>query len=233
MNLLLAIILLAPAQSAEETFKKIEGKINSARTISLRFNVEATSNEGKRVGSSDMAGPLMIKEPRKLRLEYTGSLNDGARGLERTAKFVTDGEKVLAEVAGERRPLATTFKSGFKPILSRSGVKIGWGVLIIQRKDPTGKPKPVELDLATRFTVLDYRHGEDDGTSKSLTYTLRRSVGAETVDVAVRITYDPKTYLLTKRVLAEPNGVRTTETYTDMKLNADLADTTFEVPDGK
>ena len=233
MTLLLALALLVQQKSAEETFKSIERKIEAARTISLRFKVETLASEGKLAGSSEMSGPLMIKDPRKLNLEYKGSIYDGNQSLERTARFVTDGERVLAEIAGERRPLATSIKSGFKPLISRCGVKIGWGVLIISRSDPTGKPKPVDLDLAGRFTVLDFRHGEDDGAYKTLTYTLRRNVGAEQVNVSMRISYDPKTLLLAKRSFVEPNKSRTSETYTDLKLNADIGDESFAVPETK
>jgi outer membrane lipoprotein-sorting protein len=233
MNLLIALALLVQDRSAEAAFKKIEQKIEAAQSISLRFTMESTGIEGKRTGASEVSGPLMIKNPRKLRLEYTGTLFDGTRNRDRSARFVTDGENVLAEIAGEKLPLATTIKSGFKPLISKCGVKIGWGVLLIHKSDPTGKSHPVDLDLAGRFTLVDFKRGEDDGPSKTLAYTLRRNVGAEQVDVAMKIWYDPKTFLLTKRVLEEPNRVRTTETYSDLKLNPAIGDDTFEVSDAK
>lgn len=233
MHLLIALALLVQERSAEATFKKIEQKIEAAKTISLRFTMETTGNEGKPTGASEVSGPLMIKNPRKLRLEYTGRLYDGMRNHEKSARFVTDGEKVFAEVAGEKRPMDTNIKSGFKPLLSRCGVKIGWGILLIQKSDPAGKLHTVDLDLANRFTLIDFKHGEDDGPSKTLAYTLRRNVGAEQVDVAMKIWYDSKTLLLTKRELMEPNRARTTETYTDLKLNAEIGDDTFEVRDAK
>ncbi len=232
MTLLLALALLAQ-ERAEETFKKIEAKIEAARTISLRFKIETFATEGRLAGSSEVSGPLWIKNPRKARFEFTGVLFDGVKNHEQKARFVTDGENVLAEVAGERRALPKNIKSGFKPLLARCGVRIGWAIILVEKTDANDKPMAIDLDLAGRFTLVRFRHGEDDGASKTLTYTLRRQVQGKDVDVPMKIWYDPKTLHVTKRSFVEPDMTRTTETYSDIKLGADIGDDKFEVTDSK
>ncbi len=237
MNLLLASVLLLQDQSAEETFKKIEDTFEKAKTISVQIKIDASESPEGRFVKTVSSGSLLIKNARKLRLDLKGQTTLGTRRVDSVTHIQCDGKDRLHAVhLGEEFTVAKTLKSGFAPILCRSGVGIGFPTLLSASYGPDRKETRSDLDLTKEFQVSEFRMGQSTGSTAQLSYTLTVASPEDSQKFSVKLWYDPKSLMLQRReakTLAEKDPATFVETYEDLKLDADILDEKFKLPKEK
>lgn len=227
MNLLLAAVLLLQDKTAEETFKKIETQIETAKTVSLKFKIEVSGKP-----EHDGTGTILFKGGNKSFIEIKGGgwdltgISDGVKTYSCWGGFtptVTEANK------NQKRNISITFAR--LGIIQSMTLEFFLGVRITMGDQ--GK-KPVEDDFRKLFEVFDIKAGEDDKESKTLTYKVK--VPDDRVSADAKVWYDPKTFMLSK-LTASVNISKSisvvTETYEEFTLNADIPDERFKLPEKK
>jgi len=104
MSLLLGAALLMQDKSAEETFKKIEERIERAKTLDVKFKFELSVTGAK--STSQGGGSLTLKEGNKFKV--TGFRS----GQKDEFEMVSDGKKMLRTPFGDSTPTETPANLG-------------------------------------------------------------------------------------------------------------------------
>lgn len=210
------------APTAEQILGRIEKKINDAATIRADYAIEGIpfSKDARTLASA--SGTIEVKRGGKLRIEgetrlgkdslKTGTLSDGKRYF----GWVGDGAAVPEPTP---KSMEASSRAWFSTLTLISVELLG---------TPQRSQDPREI-----FKVLRVSIGEDDGSLK----TLRAEYQSNTPDApnpTLRIWYDPRTLLIVKRTMTSSKldvPIEITETFKDIKLDVDLPDDLFEVPE--
>ena len=229
MDLLIAAVLLLQDKSAEETFKKIEERIEKAETLTVNFSLDATSGEEYHV-----TGSLLTKQGNRIDVRWKGSIG----GVESTGFIKSNGMTMRYDLGPSYRGEKETPKNlsnGFATAMARTGIipSLEMG----NRPDQQDRTAKEDIDFKERFVVSNFETGADDGGKKTLQYTLQVMRGSDLVEdpkFRVRIWYHPETYALAKREMSnETNKTKCVEVYQMTLVNANVSDEKFKFPADK
>jgi len=222
---LLSLLLLVQGQNAEETFKKIEDQIVTAKTLEVKFTL-----------GSGAAGD--VDGEKAVRMSGTLLLKDGNKGLltHRTTPFpidttrLSDGKRIRTAGLKFETDTPENFKEGTLLGLARAGM-MPTMFLAFQMLDIGEQEKSFQAFVKT-LRIEKIQQGEDDGAVKTLTYAVRVADAyqpnkAETLEA--RLWYDPKTFKILKRTMTS-GGKVLLETYEGWVFNAELPDEKFTLP---
>jgi outer membrane lipoprotein-sorting protein len=169
---------------------------------------------------------LLLKDDNKVRVELTMRMG----GRERRGNIISDGSKLRIRFdSGDTQETPAATRVLWNRMLVRTGLMVGTFLF----QDSVGNGKTV--DPKDFLPVSDVKKGDDDGTAKTLTFTVTLG-GNDTAEV--RLWYDPITFRIQKRtVLAKSKGKpdqgSISETYEDFTLNAEIPDEKFKLPEEK
>ena len=225
MQYLLQLLLLVQAQTAEETFKKIEEKIVSAKTLGVKF----TLTSSKEAAQDDKKSPLM---------SGTLLLKEGNKGLltHQTSQFpiasirLSDGRKIRAGGLKFEHDSPDNFKEGTLLGLARVGL-MPTIFLSFQMLDIGEEDKAFQR-FVKNLRVEKVRFGEDPGVEKTLIYSVAIAEPyhpGKIESAEAQIWYDPKTFNILKRTLKSGREVLI-ETFQDWAFNSDIPDEKFKLP---
>ncbi len=222
MSLALAFALCLQDGTAEEAFRKIEERIGKAKTVKLKFRLQVDSKEDEAEKREEASGIVLVKEGNRALVELKEASEKGETGV----RWVSDGKRVktlttfLKESTSEE-----TLPDRLGDRVTAALVRVGAVVL--------AEPPDGEGEIGKKYGVSDFKVGEDDGGSRTLTYRL--AIEGDLADV--RLWYDPKTLVLVKRTVSaktEMGEVRIAETYGEFVLDGEIPDATFRLSeDGK
>jgi hypothetical protein len=215
------------SQAALETFKKIDKKVEMAKTLRIRFK---DTQEGTKSQRGD-SGILLLHSGDRASYSQDGStgshfwsVSDGVRVQNSRPQMLYD-EGITGPVPIEIRPLPKDLGKNLKVLSSRAGfllpgvAKSAFGALA----DP---------GLSKLLQVSRFRQGGADGQSNTLKYRL--TVGESDSSFEVTLWYDPKSLQVLKRSMASvrDDGTPLTmiETYDEFTLDADVDDGEFRIP---
>jgi hypothetical protein len=209
-----------------KAFGKLEGILEKARTITIK---------------SECKGPQ--DGPRLYTRSYGKTLLEEGNRVSMLGKQVGGSEKGYYMILSNGRITRCFFdvdqggpKMQASKTLTRDAiamiVRLGLGPLSFSVLRPTGKDTFVPFTAAKdSFLYADLDEGED-GNSKTLSYTLKARDGS--LDVAVKLWYDPTSARLIKRTVTQRDKARgpesATEIYTEFVLDAEIPADEFKVP---
>ena len=221
--MILALLFLSQALSAEETFKTIEEtalKATSLRVVCTSrpdppgnspysFSGTAAHKAGKLAWDLDFTAP----GPKKYRI-----VGDGARLLWEEPGWSKAGE------------LPKGFDRLHRLLLVRVGLYSGF--MYAYTPYHPGERNQDPNDEAS-WKVADFAHGPDDGAAKTLHYSIW--VRAAKEPQRMKMIYDPKTWAVLghaqgkdDEALKQATGIRM-----DWNTNVDLPDALFKIPEDK
>lgn len=227
MILFLVAGAILQAQTAEQTFQKIEDSVTHAKSVQVRFAWEA-SGTGEAEGRIESSGIVLFKNGNRANLSAT--IVDKGKPTELCV--VSDGTTMRAKLGPKRIvecPTPKNFELGLRAALSRMGalqsVLVAHKVCMLETSQQEEALEPSKMPQ-----LSDFKWGPDDGASKTLTYKITPD-GPQSV-VEVKVWYVPKTYELVKRTITVKNpseGVFT-EVYRDWMLDQSLDNEEFKLP---
>jgi outer membrane lipoprotein-sorting protein len=226
----LAVCLLLQAESAEETFKKIEESLKTAKSVRVQFVWDGATKSDLE-GKVDARGNVLLKEGNRVNL--VASVTEKAQTSE--LRIISDGKTVKSKLGPKRLLESETPKHleiGLKMALHRLGAM--QAVLIAHKICMLDAAEQEEaLDLGKRPPLTDFRAGPDDGEWKTMTYKITPD-GADSA-AEVRLWYTPEGYKLVKRTITikRPSESVFTETYKEWSVDAELDNDEFTLPSVK
>jgi len=225
MNLLLAAVLLMQDKIAEETFKDIEGTLQKAKSISVKAEAEVKWI-AKPANNRSVEATLMRADGNKV-FEYEKIVQNG---VVFDGELRSDGTQVWRGLMGKLDMEPKVARADFDAKLARIGP--GLSTVFIVGKE-LKKPEGVNDSLI----VSDLKHADDDGASKTLTYTLSFAGRLKGVSVEIKLWYDPASLKLLRRgaVISDKGVLQGTvnEKYTEFLTNTDIPDEKFKLPEEK
>lgn len=213
----------APPKSdpaAEELVKKVEAKVASAKTVSLRLSMEVAAGDEKQ--SFDVA--VDFKEGNRARLKVEGKGADGKTAFTLTA--VCDGKRVAR---GD--PDGTEVTDAAADLAEKArGLAVRAPVRDLSKTMGGTAPK-------TAMTYADWAFAADEKVgeraAKVVTYTASRG----SVKIEMKLWIDAENLELLKRETVERKkgavAARVTDTFSAMACDGEIADDTFAVPEEK
>src|SRR5258706_160786 len=227
MSPMIAALLLFQAQTAEDTFQKIEESVSRAKCARVRFQWEGMS--GKEADCRvEASGCVVLKQGNKVHLAAT--ITEKAQSSE--LKVVSDGTSVKTKLGAKRTlesPTPRNLEAGLRAALHRLGamqaVLIAHKVCMMETGD-----QEEALDMGKKPPLSEFKPGPDDGDSKTLTYKITPD-GPNSV-AEVKLWYAPDTYRLVKRTITirHPAESVFTEVYKDWILDGDGENDEFTLP---
>ena len=229
MSPIFAALIFLQAQSAEDTFNKIEESIRAAKCAQVRFVWEGSSKSDLK-SKVDATGSILLKEGNRVHL--VAKITESEQSSE--LSVVSDGTTVKTRL-GPKRLLECSapknLESGLKTALHRLGAL---QLVLIAHKICMMDPSEQEeaLDMGKKPPLSDFQTGPDDGECRTISYKITPE-GPESV-AEVKLWYTPKTYKLLKRTITikRPESVFT-ELYKDWSLDGDLENEEFTLPSVK
>jgi hypothetical protein len=190
MNLLLALALLLD-ETPQETFNKIEGAIEGAKSVRVMFTLMPA-------GSAEelSRGTFTMEEEAKLRLAADLRMKDGGRIVFWSQYENQKIRAALGPAQVEARIDGKSARANFNVYLSRLGILTG-GIVDYEMWSRGGGK--TTLDLKQLFGVTKVvASGNGAGGTKILTYEFNSAIKPMPF-VWAKIWYDPRTYKLTRR----------------------------------
>jgi len=218
----MALVLFLQEQTPEEIFRKIEQTIEESKTLTVKFRWEdVESGDGKDASVSVAIGTIQLGHDNKRRVDIRFLQVAGEVG-DQTLTTISDGKKTW-----KRESVGKTWHVGegtlnntkrlFATMLTREGV-------IVSLFDPSHKSK-------TPYPISDIKASDDDKGVKALTYKVQRIGGSKDSLDEVRLSYDPKSYRLFKRVnkrVVDGKNKILTEVFNEFTFNDDISDDVFK-----
>jgi len=230
MNLLLAAVLLMQDKTAEETFKKIEDSITSAKSLSVKIKMTASNREKGEAQLGSISGTFLLKGDQKLLAEFVATQN----GKEQRMSVVCDGQYMQGRSIALPQPVEYESQPRFRNYLELAFVRGGGSGLMSMTAIYCGlvhAARKMEQDPKKMVAVTGLESGKDAGG-----VYLKFDSKMDHFGPLMKNTlwYDPLTYKPLKSVLsAVENGATMTEVYEDFILNADIPDEKFKLPEEK
>jgi len=228
MNLLVTAILLLQDKSAEETFKRIQEKILTAKSLSVTFNASG----GKDAGTPFMSGSIQMKGGDKWRLEFDFKDKDNpAHFLQ-----VSNGAQVRSNTNGwfsEDEPTPRDANRENAVYLTHGGYLQTLSV-VFALGDSSDAPK--SLSLQKSFVAADFQtEASEEGLSVlsySVSFVLEKKPPLE--KSKIRLYYDSKTLQPAKRTVQMRGEEEIfTESYREWSIGNDIPEERFKLPEKK
>ena len=214
-------------RAAEEIFKKIEERIEKAKTLRIRFSWQHDDFRDRDV--QGQSGVLLVKTGNKAWYQTKDSM-----GHERWA--ISNGRRMCSGntsnydqgiVAGERRydtgPTSKELEKDLRRLVSRPGLPLfTFSTLAFRFEEAT--PKWIRAS--------DFKSVETGGKTRALSYRLSAEDESRSMDVIVW--YDPESLQLLKRktsfFVKPQDPLAITETYSEFIFDADIPEEKFKLP---
>ena len=200
-------------RSAQEAFDRIEQRVATAETLSLKFKILAV--QAGNVERGETEGSLLVKAGNRVRLETTARVAGPIDTL-----FLCDGRTMGWQSLGQKndKPAPSDLGARFLTALARAGAQ---GVLMEKLRLPGSQ----EILAPLAFQMQDLREAAED----SLTYTL---TVPEAGEFKVRLWYDPRTWNPSRRefrMSREGRDIAITESYEAVDVNGSVPDGRFSL----
>jgi outer membrane lipoprotein-sorting protein len=223
--------VLAQDKDAEKLFRDVEKKIKAANAVEITFEIE--------VKKKKLKGSLFHTKDNKTQLKISGDLGQGDR--KGTLELVSDGKLIKAartpKVGGEKSswPTPKNLHTLLGTMVGRAGVQ----VTLMALPHILGEQKEIDPE-SLRIEVYDFKAGPGgkvrERHAKVITYRLGQKADAPSQAAEVTLWIDAKTLLPLKRVVVQKKGkegregIRITETYSEITLNPKVDVKRFELP---
>ncbi|HLY11230.1 MAG TPA: hypothetical protein VKW04_18155 [Planctomycetota bacterium] len=241
MNQLPGAALRLRDPGAEEAFRKIEETLVRARTLTLKFLTDGVKTADGTRTAFKVAGTFALKTGDRVNLSIRTQATEGTETrYVGTGWAISNGTR-WQQQHGDRdceiQPVPAGLVSQFTLTLLRCGA---YSAFILMLSNPSLKvlPRiPVEegQDLRKMLAVSDLKPGPDDREAKTLSYALRSSGAQADFSASGTLRYHPETWMLLGRTLTVKGreGAETTltERYDDVKIDSEIPDEQFKVPD--
>jgi hypothetical protein len=227
------ILARIDSDEVEATFLKIEGKIEKATSVRIRYALTATYEDHNGTGEKkdlEVKGELLAQGGTRIRFGRTlkpgGKIDD--------IGVISDGNRAVMVYGGKPHrevPSSKDYAIGILIAFTRLGSDGLWPLL--HEPDPGAGPddsNPPETDEKKLIRLSEFRSGEDDGRLKTMTY--KASFPGETGSVEVKLWYAPDASTIAKRELQVRTKVlsgRFSESYQEFALDTEIPDSTFDL----
>jgi outer membrane lipoprotein-sorting protein len=219
MSILLALAISLQDGTAEESYRRLEETLQKAKSLSLKYTLDLAMG-GQQISAS---GTLSLKEGNRLKIVLR---TKGGVGPNQELSVVSDGSTVRTQP----KPPGWTEAEWAVPKTQNESVIVA--LLRVGCLDLHWLPHRIhdsENDPKRALVVSDLRQGEDDSGLRTLLYTLQEG----SARVQMKVWFDPKGWILRKRVLTIPaqNGkapTNVTETYEPV-VNSEVSDDVFKL----
>jgi hypothetical protein len=212
------------AETAEETFNKMDEQLRSAKTLKVKFRFDFTRGDKKPDFESKPAPTLMMKGADRICVEPPPATDKEKADLEGA---VADGKTVN----GQKAYPPKVFRDDIMTGLTRTGVSLALYFGGSARMDGD---KVVDARVEDGMELSKATLKGQDTLGRIITYTVTFN-DREVVDVTLWC--DLKTRLPRKRIAstrgAGQNLQHFCEFYEDWVLNADIPDEKFKLPEKK
>jgi outer membrane lipoprotein-sorting protein len=223
MLLVTALALVFQDSAAQQSLKKIGQALSNAKTVTIKFTMEAVGKAGTLDIKNTLSGTMLLKGGNKVLLSAKGTV----AGLEDLTKLVSDGTTLKCWRDG-REVIELKVEESLGRRTAIGFARGGMG--LIAEVLPLGKDPLRQDDLDGLYRIWDLKSGADEGVAKTLTYALKTHNENE-LSNQVRLWYDPTTYQVLKRSIAQKGkyaGGIITETY-EVTLDIEIPDDKFQV----
>jgi hypothetical protein len=228
------ILDLLGKETGPRDFEKLEEAFLGARTITVKMRGETSKMKGKAEDRSKVTATIILAGSNRVFMRQS---EQDAQGAKYGFSLISDGSKMMKVLEyGDSRDarlmkVPKDLHQNLTAILVRDGSP---GMMLGFLSGNRGTEEDFFLQNVYRFR--DYKVVEWDDTAKVLTYGL--SYRLEQRRVQGRISYDPKSYLPTRRTRhiecdVVGYGMTLIETNEEFTLNADIPDETFKLPEEK
>ncbi len=225
------LLLLLCQQDADTLLKQLEAKLVKAKTLQVEIKGETSFTKGGKKATASMAGVIKAKAPAKY--SFIGTMSQGEQKIE--ANLVSDGATVK-ETAGDKTRTMTPVKDFSEragALFSRFGF-VPAQVLGLRNEDLDPQVEGADfLPDARKLVTIEAAKAAVDGGVTTITGTAVYRRYAETSDTKVAFTLvlgaDGFPAKRTLKHVMEAITVEVVETYSNWKLDADIADDEFKV----
>jgi hypothetical protein len=218
---------------AEATFLKIEGRIEKATSVRIRYTLNASYEYRNGSGEKkdyEAKGELLAKGASGIRFGRTlkpgGKIDD--------IGVISDGDRAVMVYGGKPHrevPSSKDYAIGILIAFTRLGSDGLWPLL--HEPDAGAGPDDSNLpetDEKKLIRLSEFRSGEDEGRLKTMTYKV--SFPRETGSVEVKLWYAPDASTIAKRELQVRTKVllgKFSESYQEFALDTEIPDSTFDL----
>jgi len=233
MILWLACALLVQDNPAEKEFRALEERIEKAATVKLKFRSEVRAAREDKEPFLELTGTLLLKGESLVRMETKSVLN-GRESRATTRLLVCDGKKAKSGSGGvwKEQEAPMDLRSALNYFVARGGMVTS---LMTARKMDRGaeEVRPLIPDLRKLSELSDFKKGEGDGGTTTLSYKIKPALDEVEIDTTLHL--DAMGTRLLKRVYlfsfkAQKEQAAITETYEEFSLDTELSDATFTLP---
>lgn len=214
----LLISFLLAQDSPADVLKKIEETVAAAETIRAEYKIDGITDKKKAPAYID--GVIEVRRGNKVRIVQTTFVGGGKT----VDEILSDGVHIVA-MNGDRRSLPRE-----APKTLEAQARAWFSTLPIMASPFFGAGPNLDKDSREDFKVAEVKKGDDDGALKSIVVTYKPRI-ANAVSPEVRIWYDPKTFLISRRAISIPNGPRIREILPKLALDAKLPEEYFLLPE--
>lgn len=215
----MALAMALQEGTAEDSYRRLEETLQKARSLSIKYQLDLAIAGANQTAS----GTLLLKEGNRVKITLS-SEGPGTRKLE--ASVVSDGSTVRSLPL----PPGSAGTDWAAPKDLKEATLVAYlraGCMDLHRLPH--RMHDFEKDPKASLLVSQLRRGEDEAGLSTLTYTLQEGSGQG----QVKIWFDPKTWMLRKRVMTVQAGDRNpqgtvTETY-EPAVNPELSDDLFKL----
>jgi outer membrane lipoprotein-sorting protein len=224
---LLALLLLAPAQLAEDEAERacrdMEKRLVAAKTLQFVFAITVEVDKTK----DELKGNMKLGEGNKARIEVKGTMS-GGKAIDML--MVSDGTQMVAKLSGAptQGPRDTPKSMGdlIRGTVARAGVFAGLFYQVQDRKEPA---------LDDLFQLSDFKIGnrEKRGSREVLAIEHKITFRGANEKGMITVWIDGKTLAPEKRIFTindRMHAVRVMEAYEGLATDAKMDDALFELP---
>jgi len=213
--LLITAALLVPQEKneAEELFKKMEEKIEKAKSVQVKLRGT--------VDDMELSGALWLDEGGKVRIDLEGKSSRGSM----TAAAISDGKKARLDSSDRPAPRRFDVPETFDRLIRTSAARAGF----VSSFEFFEGGERVKADPETAFVAKAFKLGVKEIVGDRDCQAVDYMVSRRGKDASVTVWIDTGTFLPLKRVL-KADTKTLTETYAAFKLDEKIDPAKFEFP---
>jgi outer membrane lipoprotein-sorting protein len=221
MNILIALAFMLQKDTPEDVYGRIEKTVAHSKSLSIEYTVELTVADQKQAAK----GTVQLREGNRHKITLSRGMGDGTK-LESWS--VSDGARVRCHpiLPGSEQDWGTpdSLNESLAIGLLRSGC--------FELHRLPGRIHDHGMNPKEKLAISGFKFGDEAPGEKSLVFTLVEGSG----NAQVRLWYDPKTFVLRKRVISlfgqtGQTAGTITETYPRFLINPELPRDLFKLPE--
>jgi outer membrane lipoprotein-sorting protein len=210
--MLSVLVLFALQQQPDEFLKQVEEKYVKAKTLSMTSKIVSDREKGEK---GEWTVDSKFKEGNRFKMTVNGT-------KAKDFAVVCDGKKMGHGEPGHQHShdAPADYGEAFRILQVRAGGLIGLSCV----EDTSGVKdlKPADAKFAA-----DEKIG--DRAVKVVEYSIKFEHGRGTITIKQKIFVDAETLAILKREWKDDHGTSVTETNSDVKFDAEIADDTFTI----